>query len=81
MVGLEQHYFSHQFSRVFGRRFTDYLNWLRLQYAAQLLTTTDHTIQHVAFDAGFGSENHFYALFKRAYHLTPLAFRKQRPIR
>ena len=81
LVGLEQHYFSHQFCRVFGRRFTDYLNWLRLQYAAQLLTTTDHTIQHVAFDAGFGSENHFYALFKRAYHLTPLAFRKQRPMR
>lgn len=76
-VGLEPHYFSHQFSRVFGRRFTDYLNELRLQYAAQLLATTDHTIQHVANDAGFGSENHFYALFKRMYHVSPHAFRKQ----
>ncbi|MDB5074905.1 MAG: hypothetical protein JWO42_1084 [Chloroflexi bacterium] len=77
MVGLEHHYFSHQFSRVFGRRFTDYVNELRLQYAAQLLATTEHTIQHVASDAGFGSENHFYTLFKRAYHVSPHAFRKQ----
>jgi DNA-binding LacI/PurR family transcriptional regulator len=80
-VGLDPHYFSHQFSCVFGRRFTDYVNELRLQYAAQLLATTDHTIQHVANDAGFGSENHFYALFKRTYHISPHAFRKQHLIR
>jgi DNA-binding LacI/PurR family transcriptional regulator len=78
MVGLEQHYFSHQFSHVLGRRFIDYLHELRLQYAAQLLATTDHTVQHIAHDAGFGSENHFYALFKRAYHVSPHAYRKQR---
>lgn len=80
MVGLEPHYFSHQFSRVFGRRFTDYLNELRLQYAAELLATTDHTVQRVASDSGFGSENHFYALFKRMYHVSPHAFRKQRAL-
>lgn len=81
MVGLDAQYFSHQFCRVFGRRFTDYLNELRLQYAAQLLTTTDHTVQHVAEDAGFGSINHFYSLFKRAYHVSPHAFRKGHPAR
>lgn len=77
MVGLDPRYFSHQFCRVFGRRFTEYLNELRLHYAAHLLESTDHTVHYVAHDAGFGSENHFYALFKRTYHLSPHAFRKQ----
>ena len=77
MVGLDPRYFSHQFCRVFGRRFTEYLNEMRLHYAAHLLESTDHTVQYVAHDAGFGSENHFYALFKRTYHLSPHAFRKQ----
>jgi LacI family repressor for deo operon, udp, cdd, tsx, nupC, and nupG len=78
LVGLDPHYFSHQFCRVFGRRFTDYLNDLRLRCAAHLLECTDHTVQYIAHDAGFGSENHFYALFKRTYGQSPHTFRKQR---
>ncbi len=79
LIGLDAHYFSHQFCRVFGRRFTDYIHELRLQYAAQLLVTTDHTVENVADDAGFGSVNHFYTLFKRTHGVSPHAFRKQRP--
>ncbi len=81
MVGLDAHYFSHQFCRVFGRHFTDYIHELRLRYAAQLLVTTDHTIENVAYDAGFGSVNHFYTLFKRAHGVSPHVFRKQHPTR
>jgi len=79
MVGLDAHYFSHQFRRVFGRHFTDYIHELRLRYAAQLLVTTDHTIENVAYDAGFASVNHFYTLFKRAHGVSPHVFRKQHP--
>ena len=81
VVGLEAHYFSHQFCRVFGRRFTDYLHELRLQYAAQLLVTTDYSVESVAHDAGFGSVNHFYTLFKRRHQASPHAYRKQHPAR
>ncbi|MDB5056961.1 MAG: LacI family transcriptional regulator [Chloroflexi bacterium] len=75
MIGLDPHYFSHQFCRIYGRRFTEYINELRLEYAAQLLTTTDLTVEAVARAAGFGGVNHFYVLFKRTYHLSPHAFR------
>jgi len=77
VVGLEPHYFSNQFRRVFGRRFTDHIHQLRLQYATQLLVTTDHTVAYIAKDAGFQSSSHFYAIFKRSYHSSPLAYRKQ----
>lgn len=80
VIGLDAHYFSHQFRQVFGRRFTDYVHELRLRYATQLLVTTDHTVEHVAADAGFGSLNHFYTVFKRTYHVSPHMYRKQHPV-
>jgi AraC-like DNA-binding protein len=77
VVGLEPHYFSNQFRRVFGRRFTDHIHELRLEYATQLLVTTDSTVEYIAKDAGFQSSNHFYTIFKRSYRTSPLAYRKQ----
>ncbi len=76
LMGLDAHYFSNQFCRAFGRHFIDYLHELRLQYAAQLLITTDYTVESVARDAGFGSVNYFYRLFKRTYSVAPHAYRK-----
>ncbi len=78
-IGLDAHYFSQQFRQVFGLRFTEYLHNLRLQYAAQLLAGTNDTIEQIAHAAGFQSLNHFYTLFKRTYHLSPHAYRKQHP--
>jgi len=77
LVGLETHYFSQQFHQTLGMRFTNYVQELRLQYAAQLLVTTDHSVERIADEAGFGSVSHFYTYFKRAHHLAPHAYRKQ----
>lgn len=77
VIGLDPQYFSHQFRRVFGRRFTDYVQDLRLQYATQLLASTEHTITDIAHASGFQSLNHFYTLFKRTRHTSPHAYRKQ----
>ena len=80
LLGLDAHYFSHQFRQVFGRRFTDYVQELRLKYVAELLVTTDYTVEHIAIDSGFQSMNHFYMLFKRTYHVSPHVYRKQHPL-
>lgn len=79
VIGLDPRYFSHQFRQVFGRSFTDHIHELRLHYAEQLLLTTDHTVEKIAYDAGFQSVNHFYSLFKRTYRISPHAYRKQHP--
>lgn len=81
VVGLDPNYFSHQFRQVFGKRFTDHLNKLRLQYSTQLLSTTDHTIERIAELAGFQSANHFYTLFKRTYQVSPHMYRKHQTFR
>ncbi len=81
VYGLDSNYFSHQFKLVFGVRFTDAVNKLRLEYSKQLLKTTGYTVEAVADAAGFRTPNHFYALFKRAYGMTPHAYRKQHTFR
>jgi AraC family cel operon transcriptional repressor len=54
---------------------TQFVNELRLNYAANLLTSTDETITGIALDAGFGNLSHFYHLFKVRYKLSPKDFR------
>lgn len=79
--GFDPNYFSHRFTQVFGKRFTEHVNHLRLQYATQLLLTTTHTVEHIATSSGFQAVNHFYRQFKRMYSTSPHAFRKQQTFR
>jgi AraC-like DNA-binding protein len=56
--------------------------WLlqkKLEYAKQLLETTDKNINELSFDAGFESASHFIRSFRQRYNLTPLQYKKARP--
>lgn len=54
---------------------TDYVNQLRLNYAANLLSHGDLDILTIASEVGFESLSYFYALFKAQYGQTPRQFR------
>ncbi|MGB7337275.1 MAG: helix-turn-helix domain-containing protein [Phototrophicaceae bacterium] len=68
-----------------GRAFKDYyritpsqfINDLRLDYASDLLLTTDNSPTDIAYDTGFGNLSHFYHLFKARWHCSPNQYRKQ----
>ena len=49
----------------------------RLDKAKRLLATTDAPITQLAFDLGFCASQHFSGHFKRAFGMTPRAWRKQ----
>lgn len=55
---------------------TQYLNDLRLNYAANLLIHTDQPIIDIAFMSGFQSLSYFYHLFQEKYKTSPSKFRK-----
>lgn len=57
--------------------FSTYLNQLRLQEAARLLETKKASVTEIAYAVGYKSVNYFNRLFKRAYNLTPKAYRGQ----
>ena len=77
VAALEQHYFSKQFSKAFGKKFTEYRNHLRLEYGRELLVTTEWSIDVIAQDCGFQSPNQFYRLFRQNYEITPRQYREE----
>lgn len=66
-------------SRIFKKHLgvtpTQFVNELRLNYAANLLTSTDETITGIALEAGFENLSHFYHLFKTQFKRSPKQFR------
>ena len=54
----------------------DYLNRLRIQYAAQLLEKTDDPIGFIIEQSGFTNRTTFARLFASYYSMTPSEFRK-----
>lgn len=70
-------------ARTFARRFTaeigeSPLRWLthqRVLRAQELLEATDHSIERVAAEAGFGSAANLRSHFERVTHTTPTRYR------
>ena len=51
-----------------------------MDYARQLLTTTDLTVQQIAAELNFTNRTHFYKLFAEHTGMTPRQYRlKNRP--
>jgi DNA-binding LacI/PurR family transcriptional regulator/AraC-like DNA-binding protein len=75
-VNLSEDYLTRIFHREMGLSPWDYLNRLRVFFAAGLLLKTDETIQEVAFRSGFQEEAYFCRVFKKIYGLSPGQYRK-----
>lgn len=58
-------------------RLTNYIQQLRLEYAAKLLLEQpDKSIVQIAVDCGFSSSNYFCNCFRQHFSLSPTEFRK-----
>lgn len=52
-----------------------YVNNLRLQYAANLLTSTTKDVLSIAMELGFSSLSHFITIFRQKYGISPSKYR------
>lgn len=59
----------------FGVTPTQYITNLRLQYAANLLSTTNYDILSISVRLGFSSLSHFITIFKEKFGITPSKYR------
>ena len=76
-VNMSSSRFSTVFSQQNGQTFTEYLVYLRLKKAKELLrTTTDRSLQ-IARDVGYNDAHYFSYIFKKNTGMTPSEYRAQ----
>jgi AraC family transcriptional regulator, arabinose operon regulatory protein len=66
------------FHRHLGTSPMDWVTSRRIEHASRLLSTTDHTIAHIAHDVGVPDPYYFSRLFKQHTGLPPTAWRHAR---
>jgi AraC-like DNA-binding protein len=81
-VGISQFTLSRIFSKTFHQNFNHYINSIRLEHAAALLTDSREPITEILLDCGFKSQATFNRTFHSLYHMTPRQYRQstQQPI-
>jgi AraC-like DNA-binding protein len=78
-AGLSRAHFSREFRSAFGEPPHAYLLTRRLERAAALLRTTDHSVAEVCLSVGLQSVGSFTTSFGRTYGKSPAAYRASFP--
>ncbi len=68
-------YFSRYFKHAFKITFVEYVNRLRIEYAADLLTDTDMSVTEIALQCGYSGSSYFNKVFKSMMGVTPGEYR------
>lgn len=71
--------FASLFIKYAGVSFTDYINNLRLDYAAeQLRKHPEYTVETIAEECGIPKAQTFYRLFSKRFRVTPSEYRHKK---
>lgn len=76
-VNMSKSRFSTVFSQQSGQSFTDFLIYLRLNKAKELLRGTDQKSSQIARDVGYNDAHYFSYIFKKNVGCTPSEYRMQ----
>lgn len=68
-------YLSTIFHQTSGTTFRAYLRDVRLEHTCRLLVETNHMITDIAMQTGFSSTAYLISSFRKAYGMTPNAYR------
>lgn len=75
-VNLSPAYLGKLFAKATAMPFTDYLNGIRLERAAELLAGTSDSVKVISERVGLLNTNYFFTIFKKKYGMTPASYRK-----
>lgn len=78
-AGLSRGHFSTQFRKAFGESPHAYLLTRRLERAAALLRSTDHSVAEICVDVGWTSVGSFTTSFTRTFGRSPTTYRAAYP--
>ena len=72
---LSEKYISRYFKEHFHITLSQYITYLRLEHAKQLLQDTDMPVTEVALQSGYQNVSYFIRSFKKTYGISPLKYR------
>jgi AraC-like DNA-binding protein len=75
--GLSRSHFSHRFRQATGLAPAAFVQETRLLEVSRLLRETGAPLKEIAEQTGFADANHLCKAFRRAYHMSPGAYRRQ----
>ena len=66
---------SKMFNNQIGTGFSEYINSKRVEYAKELLLTTENSVKEIAGMVGIPDDNYFSKIFRKYTGVTPVEFR------
>ena len=75
MCNMSYSYFAKVFHHQYGQSCKQYIEFIRLSKAENLLLFTDRDLTAIASETGFADCSHLIRCFKRRYHITPKQYR------
>lgn len=76
-TGLTPQYFCRAFRQITGRTPFDYLNYYRINCAAELLCSTEDSVTDISLSCGFNDLSYFLRMFRRYKGISAGKYRKQ----
>lgn len=77
LVALSPKYLSRVFKERTGTGFEEYRLKVRMDKAAELLETTDYSVEEISYQVGYENPESFARLFKKIRGCTPTAHRER----
>lgn len=74
-LNMNREYFCRIFKKATGITPTEYINFVRVWKAENMLTTTQNSILEISMEVGFSSVSYFNRVFKKYRGTTPSAYR------
>ena len=75
-AGVHPVYLNRAFRKQYGQSVGEYLRSCRMKFSASELASSSKSIAEISHTSGFSDQAHFCRVFKRAFGVTPLAYRK-----
>ncbi|MFI3200656.1 MAG: helix-turn-helix domain-containing protein [Eubacteriales bacterium] len=78
VLNVSNSYISTIFKKTYDMGVIQYINYLRIEHAKELILTTDLSLKEIAAATGFTSDITFIRVFKKYENMTPKMFKKSK---
>ena len=76
LANMTETAFCRYFKKITKRTFIEIVTEFRLDFACDLLRTSNKPVVEICYESGFGNISHFNKIFKKHLFKTPLEYRK-----